>query len=117
VGHDRAASDGSFSFGATTRYNVAVGLRFPFYVETIRTKTLQFYLEWNGSITARSTQDGTALTNSGGHVAYLSPGVQWVVLPQLLIEGSVQIPVIQDHNGTQPDFGVRPALGARFLFF
>ncbi len=117
VGHARAASDGGFCFGTTTRYNVAIGLRFPFYVETIRTKTLQFYLEWNGSIAARSTQGGAALANTGGHVAYLSPGVQWVVLPQLLIEGSVQIPVIQDHNGTQPDFGIRPALGARFLFF
>ena len=117
VGHTRAASDGGFRFGATTRYDVAVGLRLPSYVATIRTKTVQFYLEWNGSITARSAQDGAALPNSGGHVAYLSPGVQWVVLPQLLIEGSVQIPVIQDHNGTQPDFGVRPALGGRFLFF
>ena len=86
-------------------------------VETIRTKTVQFYLEWNGSIMARSAQDGAVLPNSGGHVAYLSPGVQWVVLPQLLIEGSVQIPVFQDHNGTQPDFGVRPAFGARLLFF
>lgn len=117
VGHTRAAPDGDFRFGATTRYDVAIGLRLPFYVATIRTKTLQFYLEWNGSITARSAQDGAVLPNSGGHVAYLSPGVQWVVLPQLLIEGSVQIPVVQDHNGTQPNFGVRPALGARFLFF
>jgi hypothetical protein len=117
VGHTRAASDGGFRFGATTRYDVAIGLRLPFYVETIRTKTLQFYLEWNGSITAHSAQDGAALPNTGGHLAYLSPGIQWVVLPQLLVEGSVQIPVIQDHNGTQPDFGVRPALGARFLFF
>ena len=117
VGHTRAASDGGFRFGATTRYDVTIGLRLPFYVATIRTKTLQFYLEWNGSITAHSAQDGAALPNTGGHLAYLSPGIQWVVLPQLLVEGSVQIPVIQDHNGTQPDFGVRPALGARFLFF
>jgi len=35
---------------------------------------------------------------------------------RLLIEGSLQIPLLQDHNGSQPDYGVRPALGARFLF-
>lgn len=117
LGHVRSASDNGFTFGPTTRYDLAVGLRVPNYVQTIRTQTLQFYLEWNGSVSAQNAQGGTQLSNSGGHVAYLSPGVQWVVLPQLLIEGSVQFPVIQDHNGTQPDFGVRPALGARFLFF
>ncbi|MFQ5551148.1 MAG: hypothetical protein ACE5FJ_07925 [Gemmatimonadales bacterium] len=117
VGHTRVAPDGPFRFGATTRYDVAIGFRLPSHIETIRTKTVQFYLEWNGSITSRSSQGGTSVPNSGGHVAYVSPGLQWVVLPQLLVEASVQIPVIQDHNGTQPDFGVRPALGGRLLFF
>ncbi len=117
VGHVRHASDDGFRFGPVTRYDVAIGVRIPEYVESIRTRTLQLYLEWNGSITGRSRQNGTDVTDTGGHVAYLSPGLQWVVLPQLLIEGSVQIPVIQDFNGTQTDFGIRPALGARFLFF
>ena len=117
VGHVLVAPDGEFRFGATTRYDVAIGFRLPRHIETIRTKTAQFYLEWNGSITFRSRQDGSALVNSGGHVAYLSPGLQWVVLPQFLVEGSVQVPVIQDHNGTQPDVSVRLALGLRFLFF
>ena len=89
----------------------------PEQVETIRTRTLQLYLEWNGSIKQRATSGGSKLADTGGHVAYLSPGIQWVLLPQLLIEGSLQIPVLQDHNGLQPDYGVRPAMGARFLFF
>lgn len=117
VGHVRNATDDGFRFGSVTRYDVAVGVRFPDNVATIRTPTVQLYLEWNGSVSARNAQDGIELGNSGGHVAYLSPGAQWVVLPQLLMEASVQIPVVQDHNGTQPDFGVRPAVGVRLLFF
>ncbi len=117
VGHLRHASDDGFRFGPVTRYDVAVGVRFPSHIATIHTKTLQVYLEWNGSIAGRNRQSGSDLPNTGGHVAYLSPGLQWVVLPQLLLEGSVQIPVIQDFNGAQADIGIRPAFGLRFLFF
>ena len=106
-----------FRFGAVTRYDLAVSLRLPEEVETIRTRTLQLYLEWNGSIVQRATNGGSKLADTGGHVGYLSPGIQWVLLPQLLIEGSLQIPLLQDHNGSKPDYGVRPAIGARFLFF
>jgi hypothetical protein len=117
LGHFRQASDGGFRSGAATRYDVAVALRIPDYVENIHTHTLQLYLEWNGTLSGRASQDGSDVANTGGHVAYVSPGLQWVVLPQLLIEGSVQIPVIQGFNGIQTDFGVRPAVGFRFLFF
>ena len=65
----------------------------------------------------RATSGGGNLADTGGHVGYLSPGIQWVLLPQLLIEGSLQIPVLQEHNGVQQDYGARPAIGARFLFF
>ena len=117
VGHTRHGTDDDFHFGAVTRYDLALSIRVPEEVETIRTRTLQLYLEWNGSIKQRATSGGSKLVDTGGHVAYLSPGIQWVLLPRLLIEGSLQIPVLQDHNGSQPDYGVRPALGARFLFF
>jgi hypothetical protein len=117
LGHTWSATGDGYQFGPVTRYDLAIGVRFPDYIETIRTKTLQVYLEWNGSVSGNDRADGVVLPNSGGHVAFLSPGLQWVVLPQLLFEGSVQLPVIQDHNGMQPDFGLRGALGARFLFF
>ena len=117
VGHTRHAADDGFRFGAVTRYDLAVSLRVPEEVETIRTRTVQLYLEWNGSITEQATSDTNRLVDTGGHVGYLSPGIQWVLLPQLLIEGSLQIPVLQDHNGLQPDYGMRPAIGARLLFF
>ena len=117
VGHTRHGADDDFRFGAVTRYDLAVSIRVPEEVATLRTRTMQLYLEWNGSIQRRATSGGSELADTGGHVGYLSPGIQWVLLPRLLIEGSLQIPLLQDHNGSQPDYGVRPALGARFLFF
>jgi len=117
VGHVLYGSDDGFRSGSVTRYDVAIGFRIPRHIETIRTRTLQLYLEWNGSFAERSRQGGADLVNTGGHLAYLSPGVQWVVLPQLLFEGSLQVPVIHDPYGTQIDPGIRPAFGLRFLFF
>jgi len=117
VGYGHRRRDGAFQAGGTARYDVAVGLRFPEHVETIDTRTLQLYVEWNGTVTRRSLQAGTRLPDSGGHVAYLSPGLQLVVLPRMMVEGSVQIPVVQDLNGAQARVGVRPALGLRYLFF
>lgn len=117
VGHRRHAREDGFRFGHGTRYDVAFGLRLPARVETVRTRTWQLYLEWNGSVAARSRAGGGEIDDSGGHVAFLSPAVQWVPHPQLLLEASLQVPVIQNLNGSQPDHDPRPSLGARFLFF
>lgn len=117
LGHRRHAAADDFRFGASTRYDLAVGLRLPAHVETIRTRTVQLYLEWNGSIAGRSRTGGNDIGDSGGHVAFLSPGLQFVPLPQLLLEASLQIPVLQDLNGSQLEHGLRPSIGARFLFF
>jgi len=117
IGHRRHATADDFRFGPVTRYDVAVGLRFPARVETIRTRTWQIYLEWNGLVSARSRAAGAEIPDSGGHVGFVSPGVQWVPLPQFLLEASLQIPVVEDVNGSQLGYGLRPSLGVRFLFF
>ena len=116
LGRSVSSTDDGFRGGAITRYDVAVGLRIPARVETIRTRTVQLYLEWNGQVAERSRMGGLDVSDSGGHVSYLSPGLQWVVAPRLLLEASVQIPVIQDLNGTQTRFGFRPGAGIRYLF-
>ncbi len=110
VGHARSATGDGYRFGSVTRYDIAVGVRFPGYIATIHTKTLQLYLEWNGVVRGRDDDAGSTLPDTGGHTAFLGPGLQWVVLPQLLFEGSVQLPVIQNSDP-------RVALGGRWLFF
>lgn len=117
VGRQWSRGDGEFQAGTLTRYDVALGLRFPGYVESLSTRTLQLYLEWNGTVQDHNRLGGSSLASSGGHTAFLGPALQWVVLPRMLLEASVQFPVITDLNGTQPDPGIRPALGLRHLFF
>ena len=117
LAHERPWSHGGFRAGFTTRYDLAIGFRLPRHVTTTRTRTLQLYLEWNGSVEGAAMDDGIRVDHTGGHLAFVSPGVQRVVLRRLLLEASLQIPVIQDFRGIQPDVGVRPAFGGRFLFF
>jgi outer membrane putative beta-barrel porin/alpha-amylase len=117
VGRSVSSNDGTFQAGAATRYDIALGFRIPAHVETIHTRTLQVYIEWNGEVVERSRSAGASSENSGGHVSYLSPALQWVVAPQLMLEASVQVPMFQRLNGSQPSFGARPAMGLRYLFF
>ena len=117
IGRTRRGPDGDLDPGGVTLYDVAIGYRFPARIETIDTRTVQLYLEWNGSVAGRAREGDLPVASSGGHVAYVSPGVQWVVAPQVLLEGSLQIPVVQHFNGSQVRFGARPAVGLRYLFF
>jgi hypothetical protein len=44
--------------------------------------------------------DGQAVTDSKSTEYYLAPGVQYVATPRLVVEGSIQLPVIR-HTGSQ----------------
>jgi len=76
-------------------------------------------LGWNlGSATdaaALSREDGSTLRESGGHVLFLSPGVQVAAL-RWIVEASVQIPVAQDLNGPQTEADFVGVLSVRIPF-
>jgi hypothetical protein len=73
-------------------------------------------LELNGVFTERAEQAGRTVRDSGGHLLFLSPGIQYLPIPPLILELSVQIPVYRDLNGRQlaPDWSV--VVGLRYLF-
>lgn len=73
-------------------------------------------LELNGVVTARAEQAGRTVTDSGGHLLFLSPGIQYLPIPPLILEAGVQIPIYRDLNGRQlaPDWSV--VVGLRYLF-
>lgn len=58
---------------------------------------------------------GAADANSGGTRLFLTPGIQYVT-KRWILEGAVQLPVVQDLNGTalENDYVVRA--GVRFNF-
>lgn len=117
VGYRLNTTDEGFKTGNVLSYDMAVGLRFfPWVYRTLRDQSLVAYLELNGEVAARDHTAGTPDPNSGGHVLFLSPDLQWIPTAWLLFEGSVQLPIIQDLNGTQLKHDTRFQLGTRIRF-
>lgn len=73
-------------------------------------------LELNGVFKARAEQNDRAVRDSGGHVLFISPGIQYLPIPPLILEAGVQIPIFRDLNGHQlaPDWSL--VVGLRYLF-
>jgi len=73
-------------------------------------------LELNGVSTSRAEQTGRTVRASGGQLLFLSPGLQYLPRPNVILEGSVQVPIYRDLNGRQltPDWSV--VVGLRHLF-
>ena len=78
---------------------------------------LSLYLELNGSVVGHTTVDGVENPNSGGSLLFLSPGIQYVGGRRWLVEASVQVPVIDEPNGTQLGTDWTASLGTRVLIF
>ena len=96
------ASDGTDSFS----YDVAVGATvYPSHYTTFEEKTVNLYLELNGSHEVGS-----------GNILFVSPGVQLILLQNLAVEFSFQAPVYQKYRDVRltTDFAV--ATGFRWLF-
>jgi hypothetical protein len=73
-------------------------------------------LELNGISTSRADQAGRTARSSGGQLLFLSPGLLYLPIPNLILETSVQLPIYRDLNGRQlaPDWNV--VVGLRYLF-
>jgi len=72
-------------------------------------------LEINGRWQGRARSTGLQLADSGGHVVYLSPGIQFLLRGNLILEGGVQIPVLRDLNGTQLAPSFNGLVGLRYI--
>lgn len=109
--------DEGFEAGDVFRYDTAVGFRFlPRVYEGLADQTLVAYLELNGRVSREDRIGGVEDPNSGGHLVFLSPDLQWIPTPWLLFETSLQVPVLQDLNGTQLEHETRFQLGTRVRF-
>ena len=117
TGYRVNTSDDDFRAGNVFSYDVALGLRLaPSVYKSLRDKSLIIYLELNGEVARRGEIAGTPNPDSGGHLLFLSPDIQWIPTAWLLFEGSVQFPIVQDLNGTQLEYDTRFQLGTRFRF-
>jgi hypothetical protein len=106
-----------FEFGDVLTYTVGYQRR----VWPIRLPERGLYAQWNlvleanGQWEQQAKSHGSRVDNSGGHLLFLSPGLQ-VATKHFVIESSVQLPVLQNLNGNQvePDFVLVASIRATF---
>ena len=106
----------TFAFGDSLQYNLSIGYRLlPVVYDLYPARNhLNAYLELNGEYSAGSRADGLSVADSGGHVIYLSPGIQ-LIPGNFLVEASLKLPVGQNLNGTQLKFQPGFTVGGRWL--
>lgn len=104
------SEDDNFRFGNNLHYDFTVD-----YV-TLAERNLFFVLEFNGISSGRNEENGRNVRNSGGHTLFISPGIEYLPLPYLILESSVQIPIVQNLDGRQPEKRVSLLFGFRHLF-
>jgi len=77
---------------------------------------LNFSLELNGVTTEENEVNNRKVRTSGGTALFLSPGIQYILSGNLLVEAGVQIPIVRDFDRGQlkPDYNV--LFGFRYLF-
>ena len=73
-------------------------------------------LEMNGEHVRRSRLNGTQLTDSGGNLLFLSPGIEFIPNRRFVVEFSLPLPVGRDLNGNQMNPSVSFLAGIRWLF-
>jgi len=106
-----------FEFGDVLTYTVGYQRR----VWPIRLPERGLYAQWNvvleanGQWEQRAQDHSRRIDNTGGHLLFLSPGVQ-VATKHFVIETSIQLPVLQNLNGNQvePDFTLVGSIRATF---
>ncbi len=111
-------SKNTVDFGNSVSYNLAFGYRLlPAVYETYPSPQLNGFLEINGTTTNKNTINGQKINDSGGTTIFLSPGLQYVGGRRWLIEASVQIPIVNELNGTQLVTDWTVSFGTRVLLF
>lgn len=112
------SANGGVDYGDRFGANTAVGFRaVPTVYRRYPSRQLNVYLEVNSQRTERTAVDGVENPDSGGSLVFLSPGIQFVGGRRWLLEGSLQLPVLDEPNGTQLGTGWVAVMGARVLVF
>ncbi|MBI5233795.1 MAG: hypothetical protein HY880_05520 [Deltaproteobacteria bacterium] len=70
----------------------------------------------NGELMDHEEIENAEVTDSGGHIVYLSPGLQMIFAPHWIIEMTYQHPIYQNLYGTQSGQDFKVSGGATYLF-
>ncbi len=78
--------------------------------------SVMLVLELNGEHVRRSRLNGVQLSDTGGNLLFLSPGIEFIASNRLVLEFSSPIPVGRDLNGSQMKPTSSFIIGFRWLF-
>ena len=117
VAYRKNGEHDGFRFGSSVTHNAALQYRLwpgelpehgiPDYVYGV--------LELNGVWAYRDELQGTTIRDSGGYTLFVSPGVQYVT-KRWIAEASVQLPLVRNLNGAQPEPDYTVAAGFRIQY-
>lgn len=117
LGYKFNTSANDFQFGDTLTHNASFQYRLS--PRTLPDEGIPSFvygvLELNGIWADRSEASGQDIAASGGYTLLLSPGLQYVTT-RWVAEVSVQVPIIQDLNGSQTEIDYVLAAGFRIQF-
>lgn len=116
IGYKANTEANDFEFGDEFRFDASLQYRLlPRELGTGVPDFLYGVLEVNLHHQEKNEINGVDDPNSGGTTAFLSPGLQYVTR-RWMLEGIVQLPVVQDLNGTalENDFIVRAGFRVNF---
>lgn len=108
--------DKKHQFGNTLNYDLTA--RYRVYPDIFAPLGPQIFLALgvNGELREKEKTDGVTDPNSGGHTAYLSPGLQIVFAPHWVFELSYQHAVYHNLYGTQLGETYKANGGVTYLF-
>ena len=106
-----------FEFGDVLKYTVAYQKRVLPWVlpEEGMYQQLNLILELNGEWQQKHEDPNGTVADSGGHTIYVSPGLQ-LASKRFVAETSIQLPVVQDLNGSQVETDYTVIASLRFTF-
>lgn len=100
----RGGEDEGYDFADSLRYNLEYERAI--WPRELPEEGLPDYLyavvEFNGELSGRDRSQGVEQGSTGGHILYLSPGLQYITT-RYAVEASVQIPLVTAMNGFQPE--------------
>lgn len=107
----------NYEFGDVFKYNIAYQRRvWPWILpEKGLYAQVNLVLELNGEYAQKDKSDGGIVKDSGGNTLFLSPGLQFAA-KRWVLETSLQLPIIQDLNGSQPKTDYTIATSLRLTF-
>jgi hypothetical protein len=113
-GYNLRTEANQFEFGDIFSYDAAIKFRlFPSkYSDQYPAHDFFVFLELNGLLSQKSKIGGNEIPDSGGHQIFLAPGFQFFPFENIIFESGIQLPILENLNGTQlgTDFQFRTGI-------